>query len=412
MSKSNFISFFLGVGSSALILGAIAFPRLDGGAPGETAPRSVVQRTAAPTQPAAAAQLPTPAPLPEQTLAAAPAALEPAPARTFGYEPIVLENELIEPVPTVAEYFEDYLEMDYVPARIELGQRLFHDPRLSSDNTLSCAGCHDLRYGGVDRAVTATGIRGQIGPINTPTVFNSAFSAAQFWDGRAADLEAQAGGPPLAPGEMGSDWEQIHAKLSADREIQELLVAAFPGETIGQPVEASFWLRAIADFERTLITPDAPFDHYLRGDTEAISELAKEGYQVFKDVGCVECHNGLGIGGKSFQVLGRHKAYFDGREEGVDLGRFNVTGNEEDRNRFKVPTLRNIALTAPYLHDGSQQTLEEVVAVMGRHQLGHELDGEQVRRIVAFLETLTGTWQGLPLDQIQNSVPAAGQVSR
>lgn len=329
----------------------------------------------------------------------------------FGYEPLDPSGELIEPLPTsVEEFFEDYLEIDYVPEKVALGESLFHDPRLSTDNTLSCASCHDLRYGGVDRAVTATGVRGQVGPINTPTVFNAALSFTQFWDGRAPDLEAQADGPPNADGEMDSNWDEITAKLVQDERVMELLHAAYPGEDFSEGVDPRFWRNAIGDFERTLITPDAPFDAYLRGDSSAISELAKEGYQVFKDVGCVECHNGLGVGGNSFQPLGREKPYFGEHTVPVDLGRYNVTGDERDRNFFKVPNLRNVALTGPWLHDGSQEDLADVVRVMGEYQLDVHLSDGQVDRIVAFLETLTGEYQGRSLDRVQNTVDFRAQA--
>jgi len=386
MNVSHVVSF--GVGFCA---GAVA---LVAGVPAETPAMSSV-----PPAPAASASAASARPAP----AGGPTA-QAAESETFSYEPLDPTGELIEPIPTdVEEYFEDYLEVDYNPHSIELGRRLFHDPRLSSDDTVSCASCHDLRYAGVDRAVTATGVRGQVGPINTPTVFNSAFNVRQFWDGRAEDLEAQADGPPNAPGEMASNWAEISSKLSRDGAMMELLAAAYPDADFSEGIEPRFWLEAIADFERTLITPNAPFDRYLMGEEDAIDRSAKEGYQIFKDIGCIECHNGMAVGGKSFQRLGRKRPYFGSHTAAVDLGRFNVTGAEEDRNAFKVGSLRNVALTAPYFHDGSQKTLPDAIRAMAEHQLDLELSGAQVERIEAFLQTLTGEWCGLPLDQVQNT---------
>ena len=339
----------------------------------------------------------------------------PAPVERFSYQPIDLAQEPVEPLPTdLEELFEDYLEVDYVPERIALGQTLFHDPRLSADDTVSCASCHDLRYAGIDRAITATGIQGQIGPINTPTVFNAALHFMQFWDGRAADLEAQADGPPNAAAEMGSNWAEITEKLRRDARVMAQLAAAYPDEDFSDPataIEPTHWTLALADFERTLITPNAPFDRYLRGEVGAVSDLAKEGYQLFKDVGCFECHSGIGLGGKSLQRMGRKREYFDPSVEGVHLGRFGVTGQPDDRFVFKVPSLRNVSLTAPYYHDGSQATLSEAVRTMAAVQLDRDLTEAQVLRIVAFLASLTGEYQGKPLSHHQNTVefPAPGQ---
>lgn len=331
---------------------------------------------------------------------------------TFSYDPIDLDNELIEPLPnTVEELFEDYLEMDYEPAKISLGQALFHDTRLSTDNTISCASCHDLRYGGIDRAVTATGVRGQVGPINTPTVFNAVFNVHQFWDGRAADLEAQADGPPNAGGEMASNWVEITGKLEQDGNIMSMLHAAFPDADFSEGIESKYWLQAIAEFEKTLITPNAPFDQYMLGDEDAISEGAKEGYQIFKDLNCVECHNGIAVGGKSMQRLGRDRPYFNDHTAAANLGRFNVTGDEADRNVFKVGTLRNVAVTGPWLHDGSQESLNSTVRVMAEYQLGVTLTDGQAERLVLFLESLTGEFEGQSLNRIQNTVDSRNSGS-
>ncbi len=334
---------------------------------------------------------------------AEPEAAESVVVESFHYDPIQADAEPIQSIPGVEEFFEDYLELDYEPARVALGKQLFHDTRLSNDNTLSCSSCHDLRYAGIDRSATATGVRGQVGPINTPTVFNSAFNFSQFWDGRASDLEAQADGPPNAGGEMDSNWEEITTKLSQDKVVMDMLSAAWPDEDFSEGIDSRFWLEAIADFERTLITPAAPFDQYLQGDPSAISEEAKQGYQLFKDVGCTECHNGMAVGGKSFQRLGRKRPYFNSHTGGVDLGRFNITGDEEDRHNFKVPALRNVALTGPWFHDGTQESLSEAVRSMGEFQLDLDLSDGQVQRIVAFLVSLTGEYEGRSLRDVQNT---------
>ncbi len=329
----------------------------------------------------------------------------PKPAQRFTYAPIDPARELIEPIPeSIEEFFEDYLERDYHPELIELGRRLFHDPRLSTDNSISCATCHDLRYGGADRAVTPTGHLGQIGSMNTPTVFNAVFHLGQFWDGRAPDLEAQVDGPPNTPTEMASNWEEISAKLNTDGSLMADFERAFPEGEFDESVDARFVRLAIAEFERTLITPNAPFDRYLRGDTGAVSEAAKEGYQLFKDVGCIECHNGMGVGGGSFQVVGRRKPYFDPGMSDVHLGRFNVTGLAADKHVFKVGSLRNIELTAPYLHDGSLDKLEDVVRMMADHQIGRSISDSEVTRIVEFLRSLTGEYGGRPLKSLQNTI--------
>jgi cytochrome c peroxidase len=272
-------------------------------------------------------------------------------------------------------------------ARATLGRRLFHDGRLSGDGTISCSTCHSLDHGGAEDRRTSVGIGGAVGPINAPTVLNSGFMFVQFWDGRAADLEAQARGPVNNPGEMGSDFTRVIASLGADPAYVADFSANFPDGI----TEANI-VNAIAEYERSLVTPGR-FDRFLGGETEALTADERRGYEVFQEVGCTSCHRGPAVGGTMYQRMGLVRDYFAERGTPVtdaDLGRYNVTHAEEDRHRFKVPTLRNIALTAPYLHDGSQATLPDVVRVMGRYQLGRELDDEQVRVLVAFLGSLTG----------------------
>lgn len=279
-------------------------------------------------------------------------------------------------------------------ARALLGERLFSDKRLSRDDSIACVSCHDFARGGTDRLPVSIGIDGKAGPINAPTVFNAALSFVQFWDGRAATLEEQAAGPVHNPLEMGSNWAEVVPKLQRDESYRALFAQLYPGRGIsGETVVA-----AIAAFERTLITPNSRFDRYLRGDAKALDALELSGYRRFLDYGCASCHQGANLGGNLYQRFGIMGDYFAGRTPTqADLGRFNVTGRAEDRHVFKVPGLRNVALTAPYFHDASAATLEQAVAIMGRYQLGRTLSVKDVEAIVAFLRTLTGEWRGRPL---------------
>ncbi|UJR82861.1 cytochrome-c peroxidase [Sandaracinus amylolyticus] len=293
------------------------------------------------------------------------------------------------PAPSVIEPLP---EVQTDARKVALGRRLFHDTRLSGDETLSCATCHSLDNGGAEPRRTSTGIRGQIGPINSPTVLNAGFNFVQFWDGRAADLQAQAAGPVANPIEMGATWEQVTQRLAADAEVTGELAAIYGGEGAAAVTQANI-TDAIAEYERSLVTPSR-FDRFLRGEQSAITDDERHGYETFQQVGCTSCHRGVNVGGTMYQRMGLvRRTYFEDRGTPIteaDMGRFNVTHAEADRHMFKVPTLRNVALTAPYLHDGSQQTLDDTVRVMGRYQLGRELEAEQVRVIVAFLNSLTG----------------------
>lgn len=279
------------------------------------------------------------------------------------------------------------------PERVALGERLFHDRRLSADKSLACDSCHDLAHGGVDGKPVSVGIGGALGSINAPTVFNSGLSFVQFWDGRAASLEEQVAGPIHNPAEMGSNWAEVLSRLSLDAEI----VAEFR-HAYRDGLNAANIADAIACFERSLVTPNSRFDRYLGGDKSALSEQEREGYRLFRDLGCTSCHQGALLGGNMFQKFGVLGDYFTGQPETkADLGRFNVTGRTEDRHVFKVPTLRNIAQTAPYFHNGSVASLEQAVSIMGRYQLGRELSPPDVQAMVAFLNSLTGEWRGVPL---------------
>lgn len=274
------------------------------------------------------------------------------------------------------------------PAKVALGRRLFHDPILSGDGTVSCASCHSLDRGGADGRRVSLGIHNQPGPINSPTVFNARFNLAQFWDGRAADLREQAGGPMANPIEMGSTVENAATSVGRSPQYVEMFRQVYGGPVTGENLRD-----AIAAYEETLVTPSR-FDRWLKGDEHALSPEERAGADLFVTTGCITCHQGVNLGGTSFQRMGAVRNYFAERGTPLteaDNGRYNVTHNEADRHFFKVPTLRNVALTAPYFHDGSRGTLDEAVRAMAHFQLGRELSDEQVSRIVAFLNSLTGT---------------------
>jgi cytochrome c peroxidase len=277
------------------------------------------------------------------------------------------------------------------PRRLALGERLFHEGRLSADGMVSCAHCHQLSNGGADRLPLARGVEGKEGAINTPTVFNSGLNFRQFWDGRAATLEEQVDGPLQNPIEMANTWPKVLATLQDDPSYRSEFAATYP-----DGITAANVRDAIATFERSLNTPNARFDQFLRGNLGALNEAEQAGYRLFKQIGCTSCHQGVNVGGNMYQKLGVMEDYFDGSDR-HDTGRFKYTRREDDRYYRKVPSLRNVAVTAPYLHDASAATLEDAVRIMARYQLGKHLDGTEVSNIVAFLRTLTGEYQGKPL---------------
>jgi cytochrome c peroxidase len=283
-------------------------------------------------------------------------------------------------------------------AKVELGKKLFFDPRLSLSGWISCNSCHNLSMGGSDNLVSSIGHGWAQGPINSPTVLNAAFNLAQFWDGRAADLVEQAGGPIANPGEMASN----HV-------LAVQVVSTIPGyvEEFGtvygqQPISIDLVTDAIAEFERTLVTPDSRFDLWLKGDDDAITEQEKGGYELFKLTGCIGCHNGPAVGGTAFQKMGSFNRF---ETENPAVGRQDVTGERVDRMRFKVPVLRNIELTYPYFHDGSRRTLEDAVDTMVWVQLNRRFSEEGRTKIVAFLKTLTGKQPDFTLPQLPPSGP-------
>jgi cytochrome c peroxidase len=269
------------------------------------------------------------------------------------------------------------------PAMVELGKKLFFDPRLSKSGFISCNSRHNLSMGGTDNLKTSIGHQWNQGPINAPTVLNSSLSLAQFWDGRAKDLQAQAGGPIDNPGEMGS----THALAVEVLQSIPAYVADFKASFGSDKIGIEQVTKAIAAFEETLVTPNSRFDKWLKGDQMALSANELAGYKLFKDSGCVACHNGPAVGGNSYQKMGVVAPY---KASSPAEGRFAVTGKDADRFNFKVPTLRNVELTYPYFHDGAVNTLTEAVETMGRIQLGKKFTADENARIVAFLKTLTG----------------------
>ncbi len=269
------------------------------------------------------------------------------------------------------------------PAMVELGKKLYFDTRLSKSGFISCNSCHNLSMGGTDNLKTSIGHNWQKGPINSPTVLNSTLNLAQFWDGRAKDLQAQAGGPIANPGEMAFTHELAIDVLSSIPAYKAEFKSVFKKDGI----DIEQVTKAIAAFEDTLVTPNARFDKWLKGDKKALTRDELAGYQLFKTAGCTACHNGPAVGGNSFQKMGVVEAY---KATSPAEGRSAVTGKDADRFNFKVPTLRNVELTYPYFHDGEAATLTQAVDTMGRLQLGRKFSDAENAQIVAFLKTLTG----------------------
>lgn len=270
-------------------------------------------------------------------------------------------------------------------AKVQLGRLLFHDPRLSMNGKQSCNTCHSLATFGVDNQPTSAGAAGKRGDRNSPTVFNAAGHFVQFWDGRAATVEEQAKGPILNPVEMGmKDDKAVVAAIQKVKGYANKFAEAFPGEKV--PITFDHYAKAVGAFERKLTTPSR-FDAFLKGDKAALTEEEQKGLVAFVDTGCMACHNGALLGGQTYQKLGLVKPWPSEK----DLGRAAVTKNAADKLLFKVPSLRNVEKTAPYLHDGSVATLEEAVKLMGSYQLGRELNASELKSITTFLKTLTGT---------------------
>ena len=281
-------------------------------------------------------------------------------------------------------------------SKVKLGFQLFHDTRLSVDNTVSCASCHALETGGVDNHQYSHGVEERLGGVNAPTVYNAVYNFVQFWDGRAKTLADQAAGPPLNPMEMAStSFDEIIAKLQADKEFAKAFKAVYPDGLTQANIT-----NAIEEFERTLVTPNSQFDKWLLGDDAALTAEELRGYELFKENGCATCHVGINLGGESYELMGLRRHYF--AERGLELteednGRFKETKQERDRHRFKTPGLRNVALTWPYYHDGTRLTMHDAVRDMALYQCDVELADADIDAIVAFLYTLTGEYNGVKL---------------
>lgn len=289
--------------------------------------------------------------------------------------PILLfSTELITPIP---------LTSDINIKKANLGKELFFEKRLSQTNTISCSSCHDIPNGGDDGRKFSLGVNNKIGNINSPTVLNTRYNFVQFWDGRSSDLKDQISGPIHNPIEMNSNFPEIIKKL----ESQPFYINQF-AKVYKSGITEENIKDAIVEFEKSLTTPNSKFDKYLRGDENALSENEKTGYELFKSYGCISCHNGTNLGGNLYQKIGIISPYY--KEETNNLGRYNITKKDDDKFYFKVPTLRNIELTAPYLHDGSIKELNIVIRLMLKYQVGAIYEEKDIKYIEDFLKTLSG----------------------
>jgi cytochrome c peroxidase len=305
---------------------------------------------------------------------------------------ILLVEEPITPVPRGGS-------LD--AGKVRLGERLFRDVRLSHGNALACASCHLLAEGGDDNRARSPGLDGELLGFNAPTVFNVALSFRLNWRGNFRTLEEQNEAVLLDRRLMNTTWAELLAKLRTDDAYQDAFAAVYGTD----PTRAQV-LDALATFQRSLITPDARFDRYLGGERDAITPDEEHGYQLFKTYGCVACHQGANVGGNLFQRFGIfHDPFAQRPIRTADLGRFTITGKADDRFVFRVPSLRNAAVTAPYFHDGRAQSLEEAIEEMGRSQLGRVLTGRDIDLIASFLRTLTGEYMGRPLSEREEPSP-------
>ena len=305
-----------------------------------------------------------------------------APAPQAGIlSPSASKSEPIQPIPL--EYNQD-------KAKVRLGTKLFFDPLLSVDGTYSCTTCHELRKGGIDNRKVPK-LRHGVGNRNVPTLYNSRFNLAQVWDGRFKNIEEDTDATVTDPGGFNSTWPDVVKKLELNTHYNNSFKNAYSDGVTKKNI-----IDAIATFVRSMVTINAPFDLYLRGDMSAISQRAKLGYQHFKQYGCTACHNGVNVGGNMFQRIGVMRDYFADRKDSItpDIGRMKFTGSEANRYQFKVPSLRLVTRTPPYFHDGSVETLEEAIEIMGRYQLGKEIPPEHISLIIEFLGTLRGEYQG------------------
>lgn len=294
-------------------------------------------------------------------------------------------DEPITPIPLTVELSQD---------KVSLGEKLFNDVRLTQNNTMACSSCHQLNNGGDDNLAIGITPQGDNHIINTPTVFNARFNFRQNWDGGTRNLEEQIEKLLRSHLEANIEWDELLEKIYIDTEYKKLFNAIY---TDG--ITKENYLNALTEFEKSLVTPNSKFDQYLRGNNNAISDDEKEGYTLFKDYGCISCHQGVNVGGNLFQKFGIFYNYFDkrGNITTADYGRQNITGRYRDKHVFKVPTLRNIELTAPYFHDGKTLSLQSAILIMGKTQLGITINKKDVIKIEMFLKTLTGEYKGILL---------------
>jgi cytochrome c peroxidase len=294
-------------------------------------------------------------------------------------------KQVFKPIPSVMPAVKDNA---VTHEKVELGKMLFFDPRLSASEIISCNTCHNLGTGGVDAGPTSVGHGWQKGPRRAPTVYNAVFNVAQFWDGRAADLKAQAKGPVQASVEMNATPDHVIKTLTSMADYVAMFKKAFPNEA--SPVTFDNFAKAIEAFEATLITPAAPFDQFLEGDANALNAQQKAGLKLFMDKGCSSCHNGINVGGQDYFPFGVTEKPGADVLPSADKGRFAVTKTASDEYVFRAAPLRNVALRAPYFHSGQVWSLKQAVGVMGEAQLGTKLTDKEESDIVAFLDSLTG----------------------
>lgn len=321
-----------------------------------------------------------------------------APPGAFGSDLMQQAQTLFKPIPDTPPALEGN---PATPEKVALGKMLYFDPRLSASHAISCNNCHIVGMGGVDLQETSIGHRWQRGGRNAPTVYNATFNVAQFWDGRAKDLEQQAGGPMVNPVEMHATEEHVIEQLKAIPGYRPLFGAAF-GD--GDTLTFDNVRRAIALFEATLITPHAPFDRFLKGDAQALDRKQQDGLALFISKGCTACHNGINVGGGMYSPFGVIERPGADILPLKDKGRFDVTRTVSDEYVFRVPPLRNVALTAPYFHSGKVWDLRQAVAIMGSSQLGATLSDDEVEKIATFLESLSGEQPQVTLPILPPSV--------
>jgi cytochrome c peroxidase len=299
------------------------------------------------------------------------------------------DNERPEPISPIPQAVE------FNKVRATLGEALFYDTRLSKNNNLSCANCHQLDYGGDDNSALGISMSGEQNVINTPSIFNARYNFRQNWNGSTRTLQDQVDTAMNSPHAFDNTWDNVISALSTDPELSHDFKEAY-----GDGITRQNVVDAIVEFEKSLVTPNSRFDRYLRKEADSLNQEELDGYLKFKELGCISCHQGINIGGNLFQKFGVFYNYIAERGDStqIDYGRMNTTGRQMDKYVFKVPSLRNVAVTAPYLHDGSVETLEEAIDIMGKTQLGRTLTVDEILMIKAFLNTLTGEYNNKLLD--------------